>query len=432
MNRMIALTLAATLLPAGVAARQLPDSLTVEEAVSRVLATHPAVAEAQHGVAASEARIDERQSAFSPMVVAEGSYSRVGPVPTLDFNGESFSLFPSNNYQADVALRHTVFDWGRRRTAVTQARSLARTASENVELVKSRLAYATVDAFYGILFLQESLRVQDEEIASLSRHLEITRGKIEAGTATDFEALSTQVRIASARSRRVDIANALDARTIELRQLLGVSADEALHLAGDFELAPAPLGVDSLVAVAREQRPDLRMARNAEASARVQTQLAALGDRPSVNLNVMVGAKNGYVPNLNRIKPNFVAGMAVQVPVYVGDRTRSQVKAAEAGVDVATARAESLERSVAEDVEKAVAGERANREKIETADVQVRQATAALELARTRYQAGVVTNLDVLDAETLLAQAKLLQIRARYDLVRSRYQLRRAVGDRIW
>jgi outer membrane protein TolC len=79
-----------------------------------------------------------------------------------------------------------------------------------------------------------------------------------------------------------------------------------------------------------------------------------------------------------------------------------------------------------------VAAARAARDKNADTEVQVRQATAALALARTRYQAGVVTNLDVLDAETVLAQAKLVQLRARYDLVRSRYQLQQAVGERVW
>ncbi len=70
--------------------------------------THPAIQEAKNGVSASEARVQLRETALSPTVVAAGSYSRVGPVPTLEFNDQSFSLFPSNNYDADLTLRHTL------------------------------------------------------------------------------------------------------------------------------------------------------------------------------------------------------------------------------------------------------------------------------------------------------------------------------------
>jgi outer membrane protein len=118
--------------------------------------------------------------------------------------------------------------------------------------------------------------------------------------------------------------------------------------------------------------------------------------------------------------------------VWQGSRTSSQVRAADADLTTARSHTTALERSITTGVEQAVAAVRAAREKIATTDLQVRQATAALALARTRYQAGVVTNLDVLDAETVLAQARLVQLRAHYDLVTSRYQLRQAVGEKVW
>lgn len=433
MKPIIGLAVIALLSPCGRAAgAQLPDSLTVHQAVERVLATHPAVQAANSGVSAAAARVQERQTAFDPTVVAEGSYSRVGPVPTLRFDTLSFALFPANNYLADVTLRHTLYDWGRRSAAVSEARSLEKTASENVEVVKSRLAYAAVDAFYGVLFLQQNLKVQDDEIQALTQHLDIARNKVRAGTATNFDVLSTQVRIATAQSQRVDIANALDQRSIELRQLMGLKPDQPVQPVGGWPEGAPDLNLDSLTTVALAQRPDLQMSRNAVAAAEVRTRMASLSDRPSVALDLSFGAKNGYVPQLNLIRANWIAGVSVRVPVYNGHLASKQVRESQADVSAARSRTEDVARGVSADVQKAVVAVRASLQKIRTGDVQVREAHAALDLARTRYQAGVVTNLDILDAETLLAQAELVQLRARYELVQSRYMLRQAVGDRIW
>lgn len=433
MKRMIGLVVAAALLPfGGLAGSQVPDSVTVEQAIQRVIATHPAVAAAMNGVSESQAQVRARQTAFSPVVDAEGTYSRIGPTPTLTFNKESFSLFPADNWDGHVSLLHTLYDGGRRQVAVEEARSRQASAEENVDVVKSGLAYRTVHAFYGVLFLQEGLKVQDDEIQALTQHLHITQGKVEAGTATDFDVLSTQVRIATARSQRVDIVDQLEQSNIDLRQLLGVPEDSSVTPVGAFRPDTMHLDVDSLVSLALSQRPDVKLSRDAEASARVRTRLAALGDKPSLALHISAGAKNGYVPDINQIRPDFVAGMSVQLPIYNGDRTQAQVKVSRADVSVAASRTRTLERSVSAEVQKAVAAVRASREKIQTADVQVRQARAALALARTRYQAGVVTNLDVLDAQTLLAQAELVQLRARYELVQGHYRLEQAVGAKIW
>lgn len=409
-----------------------PDSLTLRAAVEMVLASHPAIQEARDGVAVSRARVEGSRSALYPEVSASGLYSHVGPVPSLEFQDRSITLFPSNNYNADVTVRQTVYDAGKREIEVARASAMEETAAENVEVVRFRLAYQTIDAFNAILFQQESLRVQDEELEALRRHLEIIQEMVRAGSATEFEVLTTQVRIGDVENRRVDVANALEVRDIELRQLLGWPADRPLALSGRFQDSGEVLDGDSLVALALQLRPDLRLSRSTEGTARVQARLAALGDKPAVNVNLTVGAKNGYVPHLNVLKPNWVAGMSVDFPIFNGHRTRSQVRETEASLSQAQARTRTLARSVATQVEQALSSLRASREKIRTSELQVRQAEAAVALAETRYQAGVVTNLDVLDAQTSLSEARLAELRARYELVSHRAMLRQAVGDRSW
>jgi outer membrane protein len=415
--------------PAGATA---PDSLTLDEAVRIVLETHPAVEEAREGVLVSSARVQGSRSSLYPVVDANGLYSHVGPVPSLEFQDRTISLFPSNNYNASVTVRQTVYDAGRREIEVERALSVEETAAEAVEVVRSGLAYQTIDAFNAILFLQENLAVQEEELQALTRHLAITEEKVRSGTATEFEVLTTQVRIADVESRRVEVASNLEVRRIELAQLLGWATDTPLMLLGSFDGPPPALDVDSLVGVALAQRPVMRLSKGAEGTAEVQARLASLGDKPSVSLNLTLGAKNGYVPHLNAVKPNWVAGMSLDFPLFNGHRTRSQVEESEAGLSQARARTRALERTVTTQVQQAAASVQASQEKIRASELQVRQAEAALELANTRYQAGVVTNLDVLDAQTSLSEARLMELRARYDLVRSRYLLMRTVGDWRW
>lgn len=411
---------------------QVGDSLRVEEAVRVVVESHPAVQEAQEGIAVSRARVQETRSALSPVIGATGLYSHVGPVPSLEFQDRSISLFPANNYSAGVTVRQTVYDGGQRDLVVDRALSMEETAAEAVDQVRFELAYQTVDAFDAILFLGESLKVQNEELVALQRHLTVTEGMVQSGTATDFEVLTTQVRIADAESRRVETEHAVEVRRIELRQLLGMPAGAPLLLAGGFQGELLDLDVEALMRRALAQRPEMKLSRSVEGTARVQARLSSLGDKPSVNVNLTLGAKNGYVPHLNAVKPNWVAGMSLDFPLFNGHRTQSQVEVSEAGLSQAQARTRVVERGVRTQVEQAVASVRAGQEKIRAAEIQVRQAEAALELAETRYQAGVITNLDILDAQTSLSAARLVELRARYELSRDRNQLRKSVGDRFW
>ena len=71
-------------------------------------------------------------------------------------------------------------------------------------------------------------------------------------------------------------------------------------------------------------------------------------------------------------------------------------------------------------------------EKIENSAVQVAQAEAALAQAQAQYDAGVATNLDVLDVQTALSGAKLIRLRAIYEYMVGMNALDKATGKKIW
>ena len=409
------------------------DSLSLDSVITRVLATYPALDQASRGVLASQSRVRSTRSSYYPEVSAEGSYARVDPVPSFDIPGQGpVKLFPANNYDAHVAVRQTVLDFGKRATAVAYSASLGRSAEHNVELVRTGLAYETIQTFYAILYLERNLAVQDEQIAALQRHLEVTREKVRTGSATDFDVLTTQVRVATAQSQRVDVANTLERQRVRLRGLMGLPPDTPLPLAGDFQVPAPALQPDSLIALALSQRPEVKLSRDAEASAGIQRHLASLGDRPSVTVGVTAGVKNGYIPNLNEARANWNAGVQVEVPVFNGFRKSSHVAETQAMVEAAQDHTRDIERRITTEVQQAIADVQAAQQQLETSEVHVRQAEQAVSLAGVRYDAGVITNLDVLDAQTSLEAARLVALKARYDLVRSGYELDRALGNRVW
>ena len=419
--------------PAGLAAQTPSDSLTVEQVVQLVLASHPAVQQATAGVAGADARVAESRSAYYPVLSAGGSATRLAPLQTLTIpNLGTFSLTPRMNYATGLQLHQTVFDFGRRAGAVALARARGAGAADNVDLVRSDLAFRAIDAFYAILFLRQSLSVQDEEIDALQQHLAVARERASSGAVTNFDVLTTEVRVATAQSQRIDVANQLDQRAIELRQLLGFPVGQPLPLRGSFALTPVGIPEDSLMRLALAQRPEMQLARQAETAAAAERHVASLGQRPSLGVDLQAGFCNGFEPNLNRNEGNWNAGVSVEIPVFDGGRTHDQVEAADASLSAAEDHTRDVARRVTADVQQALAGLRASRDKLATSDLQVEQADTALSLAETRYRAGVITNLEVLDAQTALAEARLLRLRTEYAFVQSRYGLERAVGGRPW
>ena len=121
MNRM-KIFLPVVFLLSGVAAGQ--DSMTVEQAVQRVLQIHPVLGQALANIRAAEARTLQASSSQFPEISTDAVYAHIGPVPEFSFPAfGSIVLAPADNYDAHVSGKYTVFDFGKTSAAVDLSQS---------------------------------------------------------------------------------------------------------------------------------------------------------------------------------------------------------------------------------------------------------------------------------------------------------------------
>ena len=406
------------------------ETLTVEDVVRLVLARNSSLKEVEDAVDVFKAKVDESRAALLPGVRGEASYARIGPVPSIDFPGlGNFQLFPANNYDIHTGLRQMLHDGKRTRTAIDLAGAQVEGAQERGDILKRDLEFQAAQFFYTILFLQESIRVQNDHLKTLDDHLAIARKKLEIGTAVELEVLNTQVRIAAVRNQITDLENALEKQQVALRRLAGLEGSGPLTLKGEFARLPHGLDPEVLVPAAMEKRPEGKALANLKRTAEIQAKLAGLHDAPVVSVNLSVGAKNGYIPDLNPLKLNFVAAIEAVVPIFEGHLTRSMKAEAAANLKTVEDKSRELEDLVRSEVEQAISDVTASERKLETVEVNIEQARKALAFAKARYEAGTLTNLEVLDTEEAHTDAEFMKLQALYKLVLSRLSLRRAAGE---
>ena len=409
------------------------DTLTIDNAISLTLKNYPPIKLAKQKVEALDAIIAQRKSNFYPDINAIGSYNRIGPVPSINFPGQGlFKLYPENNYDVHLLVDHDLYDFGRREAEVNIAESFKTSAVDNVQLLKTNLAFATIQTYYSILFLEKSIAVTDTDIATLRHHIDLTNKKIESGTATEYDLLSTKVRIADYQSKKNDLLNELSKQYINLSHLTGQPAGENLKLMGKFLSVISEINVDSLTETAYKQRPEMQLAKDEERTARLKENVSKLGYLPIVGLHLSYGIKNGYIPNLDVLRGNWVAGVEVKVPVFNGFRTKNQEEEAKANRRSTETGLLNLKQQIKSEVEKAASDVNSNLKQIKIANDLVELAKKSLLKAKAQYASGVGTNLDLLDAETRLADAEFLYLRSVYLNIIYSYNLKEAVGEIVF
>ncbi len=408
------------------------NELTLEKAIQMTINNYPLIKQQQEKLKAVDYKIEQQKSFFYPDIEGQASYSRIGPLPSFNFGGEALVLAPANNYNLNVVLNEQLYDFGRRNASVDLVSSYKQTAADNVDFVKSNLSYRTLQTFYSILFIKKAIAVKDTQVAALNAHLNVTNKKVESGSATDYDALSTQVRISQAQSEKIELLNQLKQQQIALKELLGIEQDTSVAVTGDFSAPPAVTNTDSLVKIAFQKRSELKLAEDELNTSHLQEHLAGLGDTPSLNAMLAYGLKNGYEPNLEVLRGNWVAAVSVKVPIFNGFLTKYKEGEAKVNSSVSELNISTLKRNIISDVRQASSNLNSSLEKLNSTLTQVNFAQQTVQRAESRYDSGVGTNLDLLDAETSLAEAKFFYLQDLYKSILSSYQLRKAVGDVIY
>lgn len=422
-------------------------NLSLQQAIALVIARHPQVMDAAESVLIADSKINQAKTGFLPTVNGTASYQYVAPIASPDIpfklpDGSKPTLIfqPNNNININVGAAYTVFDFGRTDAQVATAQAQKLTGEDNIILVKRTLAYSTVQAFYGILFLQQSLSVQEAQIRDLNEALARTQKRVKEGTSTEFDVLTTQVRISNAESQKLDIQNSLKAQEITLRRMLGMNSNAPLTIQGSFEMTFTPQNIESLTAQALRDRIEVKTARDAQSVAQSVRDASYKPDLPSLGVSANVGFRNG-IPGENSITGDkytiydlrfaYSAGAQISAPIFV-PRNKVQQEEAELTVKSSEFKVRDAEQQVSADVQIALSGLEAAAGKLITTQTQIAQAREAARRARTRHANGLVTNLELLDSELALSQAELLRLQAQYNYVLSVYALKRAVGEVIW
>jgi len=414
-----------------------PRLLTLDEAISLAVANHPSIKQAQAQLTAARAAVGEALSLYYPKVAGALSYTRVEPDQSFTFPGlGTFSLAQEDNWDFHVGLDQLLFASGRPAISARLARSGVGAAEIGLAQVEMSLAYETVQTFYTALFLEEQVASLDQQLSDLEQHLAATQKKEQTGSATSYDLLSTQVRVASLRGERIDAHNQYLKALIELKSLAGLGPDVELSLRGDIaSQSAADRGAadeQALLAQALADRPEVKRALAAEEATGLDLDLARLGAFPTLSAHAQAGFQNGLLPDSGSLTFNWSAGVRLTVPIFDGLDTASQIQEAQGRAEAARQNSAAARSRVAADVLEACQDLSASRESERNSQIQLQQAQAALDAAKIQYDLGVTTNVEYLDAQAALARARLESLAALFREVLSDYALRRAAGLRIW
>lgn len=408
------------------------DTLTLDETIHRVVTTYPSVRQAEEAVKSAGYNVKMARAALLPVLNASATYTRVEPVATVHFDDLDLSLSPKNNYDAGLSLRQLIYDFGKNRPKIEAAKAREEAARLQQDELYQSLALNTVQLYYLNSFTRQAILIKQQELGDYEEMLRQAEIRTRTGSSTTFDLLNTQVSQSAVNTQLTGLRSNLRTLQVQLSVLADTTVTETLLLSSGFEINPNLSSLADLLATAYTSRPEMEFADKQISVAQLEESAARRAYNPSLDLSAAAGGKNGYPLHIDRMKLNYEAGLTLSIPLYEGGRRKQTASLARSAYNTAVFQKELIEKQVKQQVSENFYTLQSDYEKIGQLSRQVTLAQKAYDQAKVNYQAGAITNLELLTSSTNLSGSRLQLLQSQINYLVNYYKLRVSVGERIW
>lgn len=413
---------------------------TLNQLVRAAIDYAPKIKEQQQTVLMGDFRTKIQESALKPQISSEIGVTRFDPVAKANFAGTSIQFQPNMNYNANIGGNYVIYDWGKQFVNIERTRLETNLAKTGVEGLKTVYAYQVANLYYGIIYNQKAIEVQQEQLKLVDDNGKVIANRLKQGDALEYDQVTVQVRYKNAESRLTDIQSQLERQYIYLSSLIGKDAHGMIPAGTSFNVGTVDLSVESALTQAQTNNYDLKVLKDRDLIAASDVKISQMSSLPNLAAIAQVGVKNGYVPRINGEQPSFaddfklnsVVGVKLTIPVYTGHRGAYQTEVAKLNREMLKYSVDVTNQALKRDLEAAQNDYNSAKSKLELSERNVFQAQYALKLANTRYQNGVLTNIEIETAQTALRDAQFTQLQYEYQMALAKLEMNRLTGVKFW
>lgn len=406
--------------------------LDLEETIQRALLTNPSVKIAEYNRKAAKADYSAAKGARGISISLNHSSGRGGyadyAMRSVNGGTEILTKGIGNSHSNSITASLPIFTGGELQGQIGQAKANYRSMLSAEEQAYNEMKETATTGYFNMLNATNMKALRQESVDRLQAHLDNVIAQYNVGIVARADVLRSEVELANAQQNYITASNEYDVAEATLNNIIGTPLGTTLLLKDRLQYEPYENDMAYCLAYSEQHRPELKQAEYAIDSAEAALVVARSGHMPKVYAN----ASNNWGGNGSDWPgdddENWSVGVTASMNVFDSGVTWSKIHAAQENL----AKAKESQRQIKDNVELEVRTDYLNlreaEKRITTTQVAVASAEEDYHIAVVRYQAGVGTNIDVMDAQEALTQAKTNYYQALYNYNTSKAALNTSMG----
>lgn len=406
--------------------------LDLEETIQRALLTNPSVKIAEYNRKAAKADYSAAKGARGISISLSHDSGRGGyadyAMRSVNGGTEILTKGIGNSHSNSITASLPIFTGGELQGQIGQAKANYRSMLSAEEQAYNEMKETATTGYFNMLNATNMKALRQESVDRLQAHLDNVIAQYNVGIVARADVLRSEVELANAQQNYITASNQYDVAEATLNNIIGTPLGTTLLLKDRLQYEPYENDMAYCLAYSEQHRPELKQAEYAIDSAEAALVVARSGHMPKVYAN----ASNNWGGNGSDWPgdddENWSVGVTASMNVFDSGVTWSKIHAAQENL----AKAKESQRQIKDNVELEVRTDYLNlreaEKRITTTQVAVASAEEDYHIAVVRYQAGVGTNIDVMDAQEALTQAKTNYYQALYNYNTSKAALNTSMG----
>ncbi len=330
------------------------------------------------------------------------------------------------NYATTVSINWPVYDSGQTWYGVQQATLNQEAAVFSQERVRQQVIANTITAYIQALLVRENHAVIGQILETARTHLKMVQSRYDGGFVAKSDLLRAQVHIADLEQQLAESRSQTDIARCMLNIAMGETGELADTLATPLEARSPMTGtLDDWIGSALSHRPDLKQLMAQKAIAEKEIDKSRAARLPSVRLS---GNYELNTEDFSDTGANYTVGAVASLALFTGGRISSTIREADLNLKQINATVQAMEQRICGETRQAFFRAQSAWERIQVAEAAIGQSRESLRIVKNRYNSGLFTITDLLDAEVMVQQSLTHHLKAIHDYRAAMAHLELAAG----
>lgn len=405
--------------------------LTLEECIDYALGNRPEVRQARIDEEIGEREINASLSAWLPQLSAQYNVQHNFKLQTTAFGDQLITIGTRNTSNILLQASQTLYN-NDVLLAARAARFTRTRLDQNSENSRINTVIEVSKAFYDILLTNEQWRILEENISRLEKQYRDAVSRYESGLVDKTDYQRASIALANTRSDLKRTREMIKAKEAYLKQLMGLDPDAAVTLSYDYERMQQEIHIDTTQAIRYADRIEYQLMQTRQQLLELNTSYYRWGFLPTVsgfyNYNFLY-LNDEFSQLYQNTYPTSAIGLSVAVPIFQGTRRIQNLRRAQLQEERLNLDVQNLRAAINTEYQSALARYKSDYTEWETLGNNVEVAQEVYDIIKLQYDEGVKTYLELVVAETDLRSAQLNYYNALYQLLASKLDLEKALGN---